>query len=335
MRTIIVLVASVLLAGLTTTLSIVAYSLAHAAAPAPAIISIPPILATGELCTYPAARFETLNATCFPTAFNDTATFNYCRARRNATDVSCVIAACTTYMAQVYPRSTTNATYIRSMMVTRSRLELYTIGDVWDLGPVRIAQALRQFVIDNRPDALTPRILPIPRSMSTTNGAYPVDQTGLISFRSPAREFARQFMVFYWNYLSNQRPEMTPTNRDALVLNTVVTPSRCPNAGVASIPWLQGNNVTVRQLYSASSHLLVQSAAFFTSANWLASCSNAVADFPQFCALFSSYYSIDSLNDATTKPSPFVDLTNVLTAYNDEFADCGPARGCFGYTASP
>lgn len=329
MRLVAVLVACVLLTSLTLGLSIAAFVVARSAAPLTATIPpMPAVVPTGDLCTYPAARFETLNTTCFPTAFNDTATYDYCRARRNASDVACVIAACTSYVAQVYPLSTTNSTPYRSLLVLDYRLDLFN-PDVWDLGPVRIAQVLQQFVLDNRPDAIVPDIVPAPRPLGA-NGLFSVADVGLVSFRRDGRELARQFMVFYWNYLANQRRELSTTNHDLVVRNSVVTATRCPFANVASIPWLQSNNVTVRELFAIGFYMMsMPNYVPFTEEEWTSFCSPRMSAF--YCALFPSYYTIESVTNFTVVPSPYRDLTSVFTAYNEEYVNCGPARGCFGY----
>lgn len=299
-----------------------------------AYAAVPPVVATGELCTYNATQFHTLNTTCFPVSYNDTATYNYCRARRSSTDVPCVIAACTAYVAFRNRRTATDTVPYRTFLVLRARFELYNDNE-FDTTANRIAQVVSKFMIDNQPSSYSP-ITPAPRSLGTATPLYSVATYAAgTSMQTTPREFARQFIAFYWNYIGNTRPELAPTSREAIARYSVVTPTRCPSAEVTALPWLQGNNVTVSALFNLAFQLMIFNSptATVTNATWPAYCNLRIASTPSFCAAFASgYYGNNSMFDFDMLPSPYRDVNSVITAYNEEYPNCGAARGCFGYT---
>lgn len=336
MRLVAVFVTAALLTSLTLGLSIAAFVVSRPTAVPAAVTPVPAVLATGVMCTYAASRFETLNATCFPAGFNETTTLAYCRARRNVSDVPCVIAACTAYVTDEVEQTVGDANPLRAMSFLRYRFELYNTNRS-DIGTVRVAHVVQQFMIENRPEAITPLILPPPQPLETASANFSVAQVGVANFRIASRELARQYVAFYWNFMGNTRSELASSvNLSPVARHSVVTPARCPYPAVADLPWLQGNHVTVSALYNLAFQMIIlnPSATNDTTAEgWPAYCAVRMASAPSFCNAFPSYYAYESLRNYTMVPSPYRDLTSVLTAYNEEYADCGPARGCFGYTA--
>lgn len=283
------------------------------------------MLPTGILCSYSADRFEVLNASCLPTStYNEAIT--YCRTRRNVTDVSCIIAACGSLM------TTTMATG-RYIHVVEPRT--YIINpNLTDVTPVRIVHALRQFIIENRPDldgGPLPRPIddPLPRYYNTT-------EVGVNSFQVSARNFAREGAAFIHNFWYGILSSMMPLDnytfiRNAYELYSVFTPSRCPDPEVANIAWLQGNDINLRALQRIGVKMMVLEVVGISE--WPMVCNFLLSTDTYFCAAFESgYYAYESLTNYSMLPSPFRDITAMYRANNNEWPDCGAPVGCFGYT---
>jgi hypothetical protein len=294
-----------------------------------------PIVPAGLLCTYPPEDFVALNATCFPALFNATATFDYCRARRNTTDSGCVIAACTALLALA---SAPPAVPSRTFYLFNGLVEVSSTG-LYDNGTVRIAHVIQQIMVDNYPDAVAPLLMPAPRPLLPEKVRFGSPDVGNKDMRVLAREFIRQYFAFSFNYRAQTKNDFAPPALQPAIANasahSVWTPSRCPDASIRAIPWLYYDNVTVVRMHNIALIMLIYNASnpAYAPAGWVATC-RALTAVPVFCNSFPNYYSFASLTNYSVLPSPYRDITTMLTAYNEEYAGCAVSRGCLGYSGT-
>lgn len=314
-------------AALTCAIISMTYSLAPAA-PTPA--SAPPVLAAtapwaaGKLCTFPAARFETTNASCYPEVYNDPVNLTYCINRRLTNASDCIIAMCTQYLSIITSQGRT----LDLTFSTSDKLRLVN-ANTSDLGSVRLVDVLQQFMIQNRPttDGSSP---PQPLDYVGPRTYYTTD-VDVLNFTVSARSFARELFAFKWNYNSLTTGTLNPVGGPgadfSAFITSVVTPSTCPVAEVAAIPWIQGNTFSVVSLSNMARGLVALNMTY-TKAEWDIACLDVTFSGP-FCKAFQGYYSFESLTNYSIVPSPFRDVTAILKAFNEEYTDCGQPRGCF------
>lgn len=284
------------------------------------------------MCTVTSTQLESFNASCLPAAFNDTATRAICTNRRNSTDVPCVVAACTTFLSfnMTFPSP------LRLFQAVPLKVHM-TNTNTSDLGSVRLVHVLRQFMIENRPDA---NGYPVSRPLNIVGQRdFSTDDVGVLDFNTSAGNLMREFITYYWNLRAAIIADMGPPGMNTFLQAAYVnnsfffTPSRCPSADVANIPWLQGNNVPTGLVSSAAFSMMILNLTTDV-ANWATKCKAIIPNLPTFCAAFESgYYRLESLTNYSIVPSPYRDLAAALRVVNEEWTDCdGPARGCVGYT---
>lgn len=319
-------------AGLTCAIMSLTDSLAAPAAapaPTPSAMELFPVYPAGVMCTFPVERFEAvLNASCLPPALNDSATYTYCVNRRATNDSSCVIAACTVYIA--YAGSLGRSFDLAYTSSDKLRL---VNTNASDLGSVRVAHMLRQLMIDNRPDSDGG---PPPQPLDYVGGlTFYTTDVGVLSFQVSSRTLARELAAFKWNYASLVSSTLNPAPNAVVNLTVVsatwITPTRCPSADVAAIPWLRtsATAINVPALYTLARGLITLNLTS-TEAEWPIACLD-VAVLPAFCQAFEThYYSFESLTNYSIVPSPYRDVLALMKAFNEEYVDCGVPRGCFG-----
>jgi len=192
---------------------------------------------------------------------------------------------------------------------------------------------LSKFVINNTADSLSP-IVPDPRPPPPFNFTF--SDYASTPFTVASREYGRQWIIAAWNR------EMASFYGNFTLLNPYFTsatgmkyvPSRCQD--IANITWLSNNNITFGAVYSFARDYFF---AINTTGPWvvpanfhtLCVANNPVTAAKGLCWLWPSYYSYDSLTNFSAVPSPYLDITRLMTVFNNEFVDCGTPVGCLGY----
>jgi hypothetical protein len=309
------------------------------AGPAPTYLPAPPVVATGVLCTYTAEAFEVIDEDCY----TEPAEINYtlCEYMRDE-DGACVRAHCTFLLSS---GSGIPEFYINGDYWEEDRFSSVAVQNSnGDAGPVHLITMLQKFVTDNLPDATNPLDPPPePINVETNELILTPTEYASESFQLPSREFARQMVALTWNKGSLHGTEahyFSPSDStlDSKIyfayVNLVMTPARCPNEEFASIGWLANNNISwfsfAQQVVRWTSGLNISNEQVEPE-NWPDECLYWVDPDPiGWCDLFPSYYSYESLRDLSILPNPWLDMTVIITAFNEEFEDCGVPKGCFG-----
>ncbi len=295
-----------------------------------------PLPLTGLICTFPVEAFETLVDDCIPATVDDVNT-TYCEGIANATDFSCVVSACT---VGLLPSDDSVATFRIGFEYENdpgrySYVKLVNNDtEVFDGGDVKVVHLLHKYIADNAPTCTNP-VDPAPQTENQSNGsrAFTVeDYEADTSFGTLSVEFGRQMAVLAFNreynfaYLTGAAYYDT---EETLVVTSRA--ARCDNPALAAIPWMN-ETTDMRSLRDTAIWMLGLNvtADQTLEENWPDECMYWT-EYTPFCEQFTTgYYSIESLRDPDLLPSPIADLVTVITAYNNEYTDCGVPRGCFG-----
>lgn len=299
---------------------------ADCGAPRGCLGQVPPAPWEGFMASYAAELFEEPVEPAFypsPPAQDTRATCDTWKAPGvNATQIR---PACTKYVSVEVGGNLTE------FQIT-NRLVLKNFGAVPDSGSVRLVDALRQFVLQNRANVTGAPAQPLAPTAQWYN--FSTSQVGVDSFTVAAGELARQLAAFTWNRRMVTTFAVSESDLFAAqyILGTLVfTPSNCPDADVRAIRWLWSGDVAMGQAYGVAFILLDlnYSATAVDAANWPTTCL-ALTSWPYYCAQFPAYYSFASLRDFDAVPSPYADAAVLLRAYNEEYAINTPPRGCLG-----
>jgi hypothetical protein len=200
-------------------------------------------------------------------------------------------------------------------------------------GPVYVTHQVSQFMQNNLPDSTNP-IEPDPRPVPSIVHYYPADY-GSISYQNPARELVRQGYVAFLNIESAGDGNFAPSDIQPYVYGNFTrlkfTPSRCPDAELAAIPYTWTTAITVSGMLTATATFagLNVTDSQCDPGNWLSTC-NTLLGGNQLCSFFPSYYSYASLRNFSILPSMWRDLITFSTTYAKEYDKCGVPRGCMG-----
>lgn len=290
--------------------------------PAPPTGSMPPLLAAGLLCTYTSEAVAADTTAC-PAA----AAIN-CEARRaGVVPASCVVAACARHMAYGFVGADRMPFY--GFGIGASLLFASETDDADGIG-----RAMQKFVRDNGVGA---PLLPRPFDFAFRRfDAVDAGVDNRTSFHVTSDVLAREYLVFFLNQHFHYRAALNPPDvlaaATAAVGASVFVPARCADAALASIPWLQSNDVTVDTVRALAVRLMGLDLRG-TLDTWRPSCVpylTAAAVAERHAIAFCSAYSSLSYVEPARTPSPYRDLLAVLRAFNQEGDGCAAPRGCLG-----
>lgn len=287
------------------------------------------------MCTYSPAQYAIVVPECLinMSDINTTA----CKELRNISDQDCARTTCIALFINdlfgSYPPQP-NLTYY-PIAVASEDLTLFFVTLLGNVdGPVYMMQMIAQFVTNNLPVSEDP-IVPVPRPFNESLTFLPTD-LGSLSFQTIAREFARQqaimFLNYFMNYYSTLVPDALQPDVLAALFNLNYTPLRCPDANLAAIAWVTVDNAVNPgdAVYTANYMLAFNTTiSLLDPENWPSTCTDYFG-WTIFCAQFPDYYSFESLRNFSIVPSPYADLTTLLTVFNNEYTNCDVPRGCLG-----
>ena len=220
----------------------------------------------------------------------------------------------------------------------RANYSFITLTTPYDGTSIMLLAA--RFVSDNAATTTFPSCLGITPRPRYLNQRDTFDEEAYLNgtnFQTTGRELVRQQATALLNANSMDYGFMDLGNSAMITTifeSLVYTPLRCSTLPLASIPWLANNTISVsRFVYSISYFVgLDMSTSIAEPDTWAAVCADTIGvNLPEFCDQFPSYYAYESLRDFSLVPSPWVDVTYMLRAYNEEFRACGEPVGCIGF----
>jgi len=288
---------------------------------------------TGILCSQMANSFNTVNDAC-----NFTYDLDVCMNYRNTQNGTCIREQCTN-----------GAGFWGYFGADDTTLKfVYNVFNVTFIGPEtgdgNHYQLVSQFVNNNTGGA--------PQQLDS-NPTFTSADYLMESFAVSSGEYGRQLIVAMWNYAFSTNLWPTFADQEAAfkymggfyllqfgIEQNLLVFNPCDECllthpELSPIAYIQNNTVRVEDMFwSCLAFYGMNTSDPDVYNDWENQCLDNIA-YNQFCSLFPSYYTIDSLHNTSVTPSPFADCTSLLSVINDMAPSCGPSSACVGVVVPP